>query len=167
MREYNDYISITRRYLKNYNQFKISVENMQDDIKYLEESIDRNMNIAAPISRYGDEPSGGTSELNAVERAADQRMHMEKQLDALKLNVKELTLRIRKIDRAIDSLKKEDSEIIKEFYFDDYDWEFIGHTHSLSPKRARDRGGAALKQIAFMIFGVKAKPYGVSFIFAD
>ncbi len=42
MKEYSDYIQTTRTYLKRYNQFKATIENLQDDIDGLmSEQTDR------------------------------------------------------------------------------------------------------------------------------
>ncbi|WP_027406178.1 hypothetical protein [Anaerovibrio sp. RM50] len=167
MREYNDYVSLTKRYLKNYNQFKVSVENMKEDIRSLEESIEKSLNVSAPIAKYGDEPSGGTGELNSVERAADQLVQMKNRLCVIKTDMNELSKRILKIDRALSGLKKRDAEIINERYFYGCSWEQIGDKHCCTAKWARDCGGEAVKQIAFMMFGMKVKPYMANFVFAD
>ena len=167
MREYNDYVSLTKRYLKNYNQFKVSVENMKEDIRSLEESIEKSLHVSAPIAKYGDEPSGGTSELNSVERAADQLVQMKQRLCVMKTDMGELSKVIVKIDRALGGLKEKDVEIINERYFYGYSWEQIGDKHCYTAKWARDRGSEAVKQLAFMMFGMKVKPYLANFVFAD
>ena len=35
MREYNDYVATTRRWIKNYQSFKVTIENLNDDIDTL------------------------------------------------------------------------------------------------------------------------------------
>ena len=64
MNEYNDYIAITRRWLKDYNLFKVTVRNMNKDIEAQQQILD--LGSVAPIAKYGDMPAGGSPELNAV-----------------------------------------------------------------------------------------------------
>jgi hypothetical protein len=50
LREYSDYIETTRRYLKQYSQFKVTVTNLKDDIDTWQQIIDSE--IVAPIAKY-------------------------------------------------------------------------------------------------------------------
>lgn len=68
MKEYSDYIQAVKSYLRNYTKFKVTVENLQDSIAMWTSEMEHDVN--APISKYGDEPGGGTPELNSVEMAA-------------------------------------------------------------------------------------------------
>ena len=61
-----DYIGKTVYYLKNYNQFKISIKNLTEDIEVLQQTMQ--LEAVAPIAKYGDDITvGGNSELTAVE----------------------------------------------------------------------------------------------------
>ena len=68
MREYGDYIRETRQYLKKYNQLKISVQNLDDEIRAQEMLLESE---SIPSVRYGDDAvSGGRGALNVTEAAA-------------------------------------------------------------------------------------------------
>ena len=49
MNGYNDYISITRRWMKDYNTFKATVENMTADILEQQKLLSRSDDLAAPL----------------------------------------------------------------------------------------------------------------------
>lgn len=166
MNNYNEHISTTRQRLKEYNFFKKSVENMNQSIAALKDYL--NNGTAAPIAQYGDDTHGGGSELNAVELAAEKRRECHNELYDTILNRDLLQLKIDEIDRAIASLDDEEREIITEHYFENDSWEHIGHKRNYSEQWARKKGSKALKQVAFMLFGIKARPSEqIKFVFAQ
>lgn len=138
LKEYNDYICATKRYLKNYVQFKTLVENMRDEAAAIEKDLGMALDVAAPISRYGDEPRGGTPELNAVESAAARRIQKGEYVEELLRNIAEIETLLRRVDRAMDGLSEEDRGIIEDYYLRRKKWEQIGEKRNYSAKRARD-----------------------------
>ena len=166
MNEYNDYISITRRWLKDYNLFKVTVKNMNQDIEAQQKILD--YGPVAPIAKYGDSVPGGEAELNSVETATDDRIKRQEEIYKTMLNRDDIQRHIDRIDSAVDSLDAEDREIIQEHYFEGDSWEHIGHNRHYSEQWARKKGGKALKQVAFILFGLKAKPpEQIKFVFAQ
>ena len=163
MKEYNDYVGMTRRYLKSYKQFQITIENLSEDINAQKQLLN---SFSVPISRYGDEPGGGTSELNQVEAAAYHRDETKKKILELEGNIAELERILHKLDRAMEGLGEQDKDIIKSYYIEGDSWQQIGHKNYYTEKWARDRGNRALKDMAFMIFGIVAKPQQLRFVFA-
>jgi hypothetical protein len=139
MRQYNDYIATTRRWLKNYNKFKVSVENMEQDIKDHERALQMHLDMGAPIAKYGDSPGGGTPELNAVESSADIRIKREKAILRIRENALEIQHIIDKLDRSIAELADEDRTIVTECFIERKSWLQIGRNHHYSEKWARDR----------------------------
>ena len=83
------------------------------------------------------------------------------------LNRDEIQRLIDKIDWAVSTLPQEDQDILKEHYFDRISWEKIGNNHSYSERWAREKGGKALRKVAFVLFGVRARPQQLSFVFAQ
>jgi len=71
-----------------------------------------------PISRYGDEPGGGTSEINQVESAAYHRDEPKKKILELEGNIAELERILHKLDRAMEGLGEQDKGIIKSYYIE-------------------------------------------------
>ena len=64
MNEYNDYVGMTKRYLKSYNQLRITAKNFDEDIEASKAML---QDESVAISRYGGEPGGGSGEFNPVE----------------------------------------------------------------------------------------------------
>lgn len=147
----NRYISITRSYLKKYNQFKITIENLTDEITAQEELL--NSDVAASISKYGDDTIGGTSELNTVESAVYRHEIIEKRISEMRANVTDIERIIRKVNRAIEGLSKENKQLITAYYIDGKNWQEIGKDNYFTEKWARDKGNKAIKELSKMIFG--------------
>lgn len=156
MREYSDYIEATRGYLKRYNQFKVTIANLEDDIDALEHAIEED--TAAPISKYGDQPGGGTPELNTVELAAARHAKMEEAIHKDKESIKNIEHILRKVDRAINELKPDDQFLIKGHFLQHRSWGELSAEKYFTEKWARERSRKAIKQMAFMIFGNRAIP---------
>ena len=166
MNEYNDYISITRRWLKDYNLFKVTIKNMNKDIEAQQKILD--YGSAAPIAKYGDSPKGGGGELNTVEMAADDRIKRQEEIYMAMINRDDIQRHIDRIDNAVDSLEDEEREVLQEHYFEGDSWEHIGRNRHYSEQWARKKGGKALKQVAFILFGLKARPpEQIKFVFAQ
>ena len=72
-----------------------------------------------------------------------------------------------RIDRALRILPQEDREVLVEFYIENQPWDKIGNSRNYSERWARDKGGKALKNLAFFIFGVRAKPQQLTFVFLE
>lgn len=167
MNEYNDYVSITRRWLKEYNTFKATVASMTADIKTQEEMLERAMDLGAPIAMYDNMPKGGNGELTTVERQAQERMRRRESIERAKLNRDEIQRIIDRVDRAVSSLDAEEQELLLGFYIHGRSWQSLGYEHHYSERWARKKGGEALKSVAFAIFGIKARPQQLSFVFAE
>lgn len=165
MREYNDYIRTTRRWMKDYNTFKATIAGMNTDIEAQQRLLDKAEELAAPIAQYNGMPKGGGTGLNAVEAAAQDRIRRAEAIRKKILNRDELQRLINMIDNAIAVLPQEEQEILKEHYFKRVSWERIGSRRKYSERWARDKGGKALKKLAFAIHGTKAQPEQLTFVF--
>lgn len=163
MKEYNDYVSMTRRYLKNYNKLKITIVNLTEEVNAQKELL-QGESIA--ISHYGSELGGGSAELNATEAAADRRDKTKRKIVELENNIAEIQRIINKIERALEGLNDSDHDIVKGYYIDGYSWRQLGIKNYCTEKWARDRGNKALKEVAFMVFGIVVKPEQLMFVFA-
>ena len=163
MQKYNDYIITTRHWLRHYNRFKASIDCMNGDLRILEASAKEEE--AAPIAHYGDTPAGGQSELNSIEKAVDRKIKQQRMITQIKADIAELQRMISKIDRAMETLDDDSRGIIQECYIDGYSWLQVGLQHHLSESGARKKGNRALEDIALVIFGIKAKPQQLSFVF--
>lgn len=163
MKEYNDYVGMTRKYLKSYNQLQITVKNLSEDIEACKAML---QDESVAISRYGGEPGGGSGELNATEAAANRRMKIEAHAADMQRDKAEIERVLRKVDRALDGLSDADQDLVRGHYIDGDSWEHIGARAYCSEKWARDRGNKALREVAFMVFGVCVQPRQLRFVFA-
>jgi hypothetical protein len=166
-KEYNDYFKVVRRWLKEYNNFKEMVAAMDADIESQTELLKRADDLTAPIAKYDGMPRGGSGELNAVELAAQERIRRQNAIYRERLNRDELQRILDRIDRALRILPQEDREVLVEFYIENQPWDKIGNSRNYSERWARDKGGKALKSLAFFIFGVRAKPQQLTFVFLE
>ena len=163
MNEYNDYVGMTRRYLKSYTKLQITVKNLDEEIEAQKTML---QDEAVAISRYGDEPGGGSSELNATESAASRRIMIENRIVDMECDKAEIERVLRKIDRALDGLSDGDRDLVQGHFIDGYSWQQLGNKAYCSEKWARDKGNKALKEVAFMVFGVCVRPRQLRFVFA-
>lgn len=166
MKEYNDYVGLTKRYLKSYSQLKITVENLTEEIE-AQKNLLQGESVA--ISRYDSQPGGGSSELselNATEAAASRRIKIEQQISTMKKDKEEIERLLRKINRALEGLNDADKALVIGYYIDGYSWQQLSQQNYCSEKWVRDKGNKALKEIAFMIFGGVARPKQMRFVFA-
>ena len=166
-KEYNDYVRTVRIWMKEYNNFKAMVDAMDEDIETQTRLLDQASDLTAPIAKYDGMPRGGSSSLNAVESAAQDRIRRQYAIYQERLNRDEVQRILDRIDRALHSLPQEEMEVLTEFYIEKKSWDQIGDSHHYSERWARDKGGKALKTVAFFIFGMRAKPEQLSFVFLE
>ena len=163
MNEYNDYVGMTKRYLKSYNQLRITARNLDEDIEASQAML---QDESVAISRYGCELGGGSGELNAVESAANRRIEITKRIKDIQRDSIEIDRVIRKVDNAMEGLNEVDRDLVWGHYVDGYSWMQLGIKHGYTEKWARDHGSRAVKQVAFMIFGIASQPQQLHFVFA-
>ncbi len=110
MNEYNDYVGMTKRYLKSYNQLRITAKNLDEDIEASQAML---QDESVAISRYGGEMGGGSGELNAVESAANRRMKIQADIVEMQRNKTEIERVLRKVDRALEGLGDADRDLVQ------------------------------------------------------
>ena len=150
-----DYIKETKRILRNYNKMKVAVVNLAEEIEALETEL-RSESVA--IARYGDEPQGGTSEMNATEAAANRRIKIRERLAILRQRKDEIERTLRSVDRALECLSDEDERLIRGRYIDGYAWWKVAQELCYTEKWVRDKGCKVLDEVAMMVFGVYELP---------
>jgi len=160
---YNDYVNITRQYLKNYNMLFITRENLMRMVKDLQDE----MIPSAPVARYGNMPSGGTGELNSVESMADGNMMRDKRIRQMEQDIEHINRLFEMLSRSIGALDQAEQEILHDAYIDGKSWGEIGRDRYITEKWARQRAGKAIRKVAMMMFGMDAVPLNEeSFCFA-
>ena len=139
MKEYNDYVSEVRRFLKNYNTFKATVKSLTADIEAQEELLRKADNLGAPIAKYDNMPKGGTGELNTVERQTEDRLRRQERIYKARLNRDELQLKLDQVDRAMGALSYEEQELLRGHYVEGKDWHSLGYENNYSERWAGRR----------------------------
>lgn len=149
-------LSKTRFYLKNYNQFKIAIKNLSDDMEALQKNLQQEN--TAPISKYGESSGDRNNEFTVVEAFVIKREQCQAKIIEIQNNLNVINRIIKKIDRAIEGLGDLDRKVIVAYYFDNKSWREIAQKNYISEQWAKERRNKAVKQVSRMIFGVTAIP---------
>lgn len=156
MQDFNDYMKLTRGYLRDYRKMEARIKAWaQEKADLLRELSD----VPIAISRYGGEPGGGSGDMNVVERQADNRIKLESRCKEIDDDTAELKRLMTKIENAVSSLEPETCQLVWEHYVDGIAWYGIADRLYLSSDCVRKRGQRALADIADILFGRKAQPY--------
>lgn len=147
--EFNDYLRSTRAYLKNYRKMQSAITYWKNERREIE---DRLQSVGAATAKYGDMPSGGYSELNNLERQAEDRLKLRKQLDTIEHDIYELSGLIRKLDNAVATLDNDMREAIRMHYIDGKTWYDVADSQFCSYESMRQKGNRAVRDIARLIF---------------
>lgn len=158
-----EYIEGTKALLRRYNELRVLLANREAAIKVKEYELAHG--IAAPVSKYGDEPKGGAPELNTVEQAAARRMKLAESLDHLRAEVKKLQGALSTIDRAFEGLTYCKQLIVQGHYIEGRGWIELGEELHFSERWTRHLGQEAIEQMAGMMLGFQAQPLKLDFLF--
>lgn len=142
----NDYIRLTKGYLRNMVYYQVAISNMKEDLKEMEDSLGD-----AKIASYEANP-GGQNELNGVESRADKSIRYKEQAK----QVHKLERQVQKIERCIDKLPADQKDAVKMYYLyrQSYD-EMVSSLH-ISHSTCRRRVNGGTKAVAMMLFGERA-----------
>ena len=154
--EYNDYMLLTRRYLKDYKKMQSDIgvwEQQKADIK--SELSD----VSVAISCYGGEPGGGSGDMTVVERQAETRAKLQTRLSLLDHNIGELRRVMKTVETAVSALEPEACEIVWDHYVERVEWNVIADRLYLSSAAVRQRGHRAIRDVANTIFVNRAGTY--------
>lgn len=164
MQEYNDYIKMTRDYLRHYNSFLAGAACLRERIAALKEEAGEEP--AAAIAKYGGQPQGGYSVLNGVESEASRLLAVRDKISQYETDLRILEHKIKQIDIAMSVLDDIDKRIVKECYINHRYYYQVGEIVGLSEKWTAQRAQRAVKEMACVLFGHKAVQYSL-FVFAD
>ena len=153
--EHGDCIKETKRILGQYNKMKVAVQNLAEEIEARTAAL-QGESIA--IARYGDEPTGGTAELNATEAAAARRMRAAADIEEMQERKQDMERTLRAVDRALSCLAVNDERLVRGRYIDGYAWWQVAHETGYTEKYASERGNRLLRDVADMVFGMVARP---------
>lgn len=165
--ENNDYIDLTKKYLRKYHVFQLTAKALEDDIKSKENILSASLDLGAAIAKYGDTPAGGNSELNEVEAACERHLKMEADVQNMKNDLSALQSRMAKIRTALGVNDDIVRHIVEDYYMNGYSWEQVSCMYNYSPRWCREKAKKAVRDMAVVIFGMKACPGQLSLVFAQ
>lgn len=150
----NDYVKLTRDYLKNYSYYMSYVERAfarcdEIDLELADESI--------KTTTYGLEQGGGCSELTAVERAASMRMRLKSEKADLQNKANLVKSFLSNLLWAIGKLDTEDKVLISKLYFRHLSTLEISKEMHITSRWVRMQARQAEKKLAVLLFGKAAE----------
>lgn len=154
MYKYNDYLKLTKDYLKNFAYYRQAITSISEDIEDIHRQL-ATESIKAPA--YGSDTSGGFSELNGTERAAEKRIRLSKVSEELEENCRVLKRQMKKVTAAIATLPEEEQEAIRMYYMDHLNYYAMSERLHLSERSCKRRVSKATHNIALMLFGLTAQ----------
>lgn len=164
LREHNDYVMLTKWYLRRYEQLKYTAESMRRQAEEIREELAIE-DAAAPIAKYGGQMGGGSSELNAVESDVAHRIHKEEQADTYDIKAVRIENRISLVNHAYASLDDDAKTLVRGYYFEGKRWQDLAYDLHISEDWARKSGAKAVRKMAAIIFGQDSVPEQMSFVF--
>lgn len=149
----NDYVTLTRGYLKNYNKYRDYVEKAfarcdEIDIELADESI--------KTTTYGLDQGGG-SELTPVERAASMRMQLESEKADLQNKANLVKSFLSNLLWGIGKLDTEDKVLISKLYFKHLSTYEISKEMHITSRWVCMQARQAEKKLAVLLFGKAAE----------
>lgn len=162
--EHGDCIKETKRILGQYNKMKVAVQNLTEEIKAQTAAL---QGESVAIARYGNEPTGGTSELTATEAAAEKRMKTTADIAVMEQRKRDMERTLRAVDRALACLSADDERLVRGRYIDGYAWWRVAREAGYAEKYASERGNRVLRDVADMVFGMAVRPLQMRLFVGD
>lgn len=159
-----DCIKETKRILGQYNKMKVAVQNLTEEIEARTAAL---QGESVAIARYGDEPTGGTAELNATEAAAARRMRAAADIAVMERRKRDMERTLRAVDRALSCLSADDERLVRGRYIDGYAWWQVARKVGYTEKYASERGNRVLRDVADMVFGMAVRPLQMRLFVGD
>lgn len=150
MYQSNDYLKLTKEYLKNLSYHEQALKNIKADTKALEYELS---NITLPGVQYSDEPRGGSPELSSVEKQAYVRDLKRQELTRLNVSAVRLEQHIHKVHDSVAMLPEEERVVIDLMYGEKLTAVVIGEQIGLCERSVHRRLRSAIGNLAVMLFG--------------
>ena len=151
--KYNDFIRLTKSYLREIDYYRQSVIMLQDRSEEMRTKLEA---ISAKIPAYSESVSGH-SELTQVEAEAGKRIEQERCLQRCLDDLRSLNRHIERIEACIDTLDTREQEMVTLYYRQKMTYEELAERIGWSPRTCMRRVQEATRHIALMLFGEKSK----------
>ncbi|RKD22442.1 phage transcriptional activator, RinA family [Caminicella sporogenes DSM 14501] len=142
-----NYYKATEKFLYNYKFLKISIENMETELKELEP-------VGATAINYENEKTGITYKINKT--VENEALHIISQKEILKNRIEKTKRLVNRIEKALETLNDSERKIIEKRYFETKQWFEIAYEAKYSEFWCREIKNRAINKLAVALFGVEA-----------
>ncbi|OZV10776.1 hypothetical protein CIW83_18325 [Tissierella sp. P1] len=143
-----DYYKETEYLLYNYKMFEISIENMEQEIEYLEKE-DGMTGIS-----YDGISTSPTHKFSSI--TEDAALSNSEKIQFLQRNIERNRRQLEKIDRAMMGLSEVERIILEQKYIEGKQWWQVAHKAGYSERQCRNIRKDAINKMIIGIFGDKA-----------
>lgn len=150
----NDYIMLTKSYLKNYASYQQELQSIDRGI--LERKIEL-QSEPIKIATYGHTTREGSGELNSTEHAATNRLRLRQEIQVLECDKSILSGHIERMKEAVSTLSEEATELVKMIYIEQRSYKVASEKLHCSERWCKERTNRAIRDIAVCLFGEKVK----------
>jgi DNA-directed RNA polymerase specialized sigma subunit len=142
-----NYYKTTEKFLYNYRPLKISIENMESELKELEP-------LGASAIDYSKEKTGAT--YNISKQTEDEALHIITQKEILKDRIEKTKKKVERIEKGLSSLSPIEKEIISRRYFESEQWYEIAYKVKYHESWCKEIRKRAIIKLSVALFGVEA-----------
>lgn len=165
MKKYNDYENIMYDYLKNYNQFKARLKNIQIEINSIMEQINSLNDVK--ISKYSSQPKASLNVFSSVEQSYERKQKLIQKMQMLQADKSAINELLLRIDNALETLSFTDRAIIEKKFIYGYNWSAVAIDINFSERTCQRIAINAIKRLTQTLFGEVVYEQGRLFIFVD
>ena len=151
MYKYNDYLRITREYLRSYIQHQQAIKTLTDDIDDIRGELSGRTGKMTPS--YDAQAGGSYQELTGTERTADTCINLRVRIAELYSYRKDVMDHLERMDMAIRALTEEERRLVELFFYERKSYKDIAEALNLSERSCQRRVGYIVRQVAKSMFG--------------
>ncbi len=152
--KHNDYITLTKNYLREYMSLKSAERNLLETIDGIDLEL---QDVSVKAAAYGAEQAGGVKELTDTEQAAAKRLYLSRRRWELVQYWRRTSNFCKRMSLALDALSPEERQMVDLYYFDRISYlEMSCITHT-SERSCRRQIQQITSRLAVILFGPFAK----------
>lgn len=152
--KHNDYITLTKSYLREYTPLKSAECNLLELIDGIDLEL---QDVSVKAAAYGAEQAGGVKELTDTEQAAEKRLHLAHRRWELIQYWRRVSSLCKRMDTALASLSPEDKRLVQLYYFDRVGYAEISRITYTSERSCRRQIQQITSRLAVTLFGPFAR----------
>lgn len=152
--KHNDYLTLTKNYLREYMPLKLAEHNLLETIDGIDLEL---QDVSVKAAAYGTDPGGGAKELTATEQAAAERIRLAHRRWELVQYWRRIYSFCKRMDTALASLSPEDKRLVQLYYFDRIGYAEISRITYTSERSCRRQIQQITSRLAVTLFGPFAR----------